>query len=153
MEALNAWSAAKQVDPSVALPKEVLELALKDFANKSKQGRLAQKFLVKASPSQAAPRIEDRLKNKTQRAAAANTLADIGKIKGYDPVPPLLAELSASGTCEAKVPIIKALSQFPKDAKVLSALKEEAKIVRLRTKNRCLSKTLPPLVEKLEKEK
>ena len=152
-EALNAWSQAKRTDPSASLSKEILDLALQDFADKTKRGKQAQKFLVKASPGQAAPRVEDRLKNKAQRSAAAATLADIGKLKGYDPVPPLLAELSSSATCEAKLPIIDALSQLSKDPKVLSALKEEAKAVRLRTKNRCLSKTLPPLIEKLEKKK
>jgi serine/threonine protein kinase len=150
-EALVAWSEAKRVKASVSLSKEILELALRDFADKTRRGKQAQKFLVKASPGQAAPRVEERLQNKTQRSAAAATLADIGKLKGYDPVPPLLVALSASETCEAKGPIIEALSQFPRDEKVVTALKEEAKPVRLRTKNRCLSQTLPTLLEKMEK--
>jgi serine/threonine protein kinase len=152
-EALNAWTETKNLDSKADLSKEVLELALHTFADKTKRGKAAQKFLVKASPAQAAPRVEERLKNNSQRAVAAATLADIGKIKGYNPVPALLKELNATENCETKVPIVEALSQFPKDKKALSALKEEGKSVRLRTKNRCLAKTLPAIIENMEKKK
>lgn len=152
-DAQRAINEAKKWDSSASPTKDTLNIAMRAFDENNKKTIKEVKGFVtsKHVAPLLAPRIGERLEKPKLRALAASTLAQIGKTKAYDPVPPLISTLQSLESCEAKIPIVNALSAFPKDQRALSALKEEAGTVRLRSKNRCMLKLLPETITKMEK--